>query len=482
MGHFNCRLIYKLTAIIGLLISIQTQASDYRRLVYQGRILRPDSSPVTGSVQFKFQITDTIGTCVMWEETVTQTLSDGTFSTEIGGTSPVFDGGGTTLLKDIFKQGSAINCKGGTPSASITPAATDDRNLSVSFNDGGSWQTVSSLLPIKSVPYALYADNATKVGGFTISSTAPSNGQGLIYNSGTTQWEPQNLTGGGTITSVVAGTGLTGGSASGAATLSFASIASNTLLANTTGGAAAPISTTLNTLLDTVSSTQGSILYRNAAGWVALSPGTSGQYLQTQGAGANPQWATGSGSGVGGSGTTGKVPKFSAASTLTDSIIIESSGKIGIGGTPTAEVLEVTGNVKATAFISTSDRRLKTDIETIGGLDKVKQLRGVRFNWKSNGKPEIGLIAQEVEEVFPDLVVTDPTTGYKAVKYSSLVAPLIESTKDLARRCEMSEKQLQSLERNIASLKEENQQLRSENNDLKSRLDKIEAKLLKLGQ
>lgn len=53
----------------------------------------------------------------------------------------------------------------------------------------------------------------------------------------------------------------------------------------------------IQTLLDSISSTQGAILYRGASGWVALSPGTSGQLLQTGGAGANPSWITASGGG-----------------------------------------------------------------------------------------------------------------------------------------------------------------------------------------
>ena len=48
---------------------------------------------------------------------------------------------------------------------------------------------------------------------------------------------------------------------------------------------------TLSTILDWISSTQGAVLYRGASSWTALSPGTSGYFLQTQGASANPQWA-----------------------------------------------------------------------------------------------------------------------------------------------------------------------------------------------
>lgn len=66
---------------------------------------------------------------------------------------------------------------------------------------------------------------------------------------------------------------------------------------------------------------------------------------------------------------------------------------------------------------------------------------------------DMGVIAQEVEKVFPEAVVTDEVTGYKSVAYSKLVAPLIEAVKELAGN---DDKQ----SRDIASLKEENQMLK----------------------
>lgn len=73
--------------------------------------------------------------------------------------------------------------------------------------------------------------------------------------------------------------------------MSVASSANNTLLANTSGGSAPPVATSPSTLLNIFSSTQGSILYRGASIWQALIPGTAGQFLQTNGAGATPSWA-----------------------------------------------------------------------------------------------------------------------------------------------------------------------------------------------
>lgn len=115
--------------------------------------------------------------------------------------------------------------------------------------------------------------------------------------------------GSGTVTSVGSGTGLSGGPITGIGTLSLATIANNSLLANTSGGTAAPSPTTLSALLDSVlGSTQGSIIYRAGSVWSALGPGTLGQLLQTGGAAANPSWA-----GV--SSTTGAEGQFQIAGT-----------------------------------------------------------------------------------------------------------------------------------------------------------------------
>jgi hypothetical protein len=85
-----------------------------------------------------------------------------------------------------------------------------------------------------------------------------------------------------------------------AAVTGLSAIADGDLLANTSGGSAVPVATTLSALLDYVfGSAQGDLLYRGASAWAALAPGTSGQFLKTQGSSANPQWAT-VGAGAGG--------------------------------------------------------------------------------------------------------------------------------------------------------------------------------------
>ena len=100
---------------------------------------------------------------------------------------------------------------------------------------------------------------------------------------------------------------------------------------------------------------------------------------------------------------------------------------------------DVAGEIRCFVLHETSDLRLKTDIKTINNaLDKVSQLRGVSFHWneeaESSGAPnkdkQLGVVAQEVERIFPELVTT-PENGYKSVDYTKLTSVLIEAIKEL---------------------------------------------------
>ena len=84
------------------------------------------------------------------------------------------------------------------------------------------------------------------------------------------------------------------------------------------------------------------------------------------------------------------------------------------------------------AFAS-SDERLKDNITPIdGALDKVNQIGGYGFDWNDNSEHsghDVGVIAQEIEKVLPELVV-DRKDGYKAVRYDKIVALLINAIKE----------------------------------------------------
>jgi hypothetical protein len=83
-----------------------------------------------------------------------------------------------------------------------------------------------------------------------------------------------------------------------------------------------------------------------------------------------------------------------------------------------------------------SDERLKTDIRPIeNALDRIGKLKGVYYHWKDDkkDKQEIGVIAQDVQQQFPELVNTDKN-GILSVDYIKLTAILIECVKDLKQQ------------------------------------------------
>ncbi len=94
--------------------------------------------------------------------------------------------------------------------------------------------------------------------------------------------------------------------------------------------------------------------------------------------------------------------------------------------------------------MNSSDVRLKENIHTIeNALDKVTKLRGVHYEWidkKSRGEGQrIGLIAQEIEKVIPE-VVSQNDEGMKSVAYSPLVGVLIEAIKELKAEIDNAKK------------------------------------------
>jgi len=93
--------------------------------------------------------------------------------------------------------------------------------------------------------------------------------------------------------------------------------------------------------------------------------------------------------------------------------------------------------VYASTFYYNSDQSLKDNIQTVpDALENVTRLHGVSFNWKSDGTPSFGVVAQEVEKVYPELVSTDKKTGLKSVEYGNLIGPVIEAIKELNKKIE----------------------------------------------
>lgn len=114
-------------------------------------------------------------------------------------------------------------------------------------------------------------------------------------------------------------------------------------------------------------------------------------------------------------------------------------GRVGVsGGTNSNYELYVSGKIGSNGINETSDIRFKKNIQPLeNSLDKLMEINGVSYYWKVDEFPDrnfnsgkdIGVIAQEIEKIFPEVVETDDQ-GYKSVQYSHLVPVLIEAIKE----------------------------------------------------
>ena len=149
--------------------------------------------------------------------------------------------------------------------------------------------------------------------------------------------------------------------------------------------------------------------------------------------------------------------RFIDVSTAAVRMTISGSGGITMGQSlavgsinPSATVGRIDASNDVVAF-STSDIRFKENITPIpNALDKLNKIGGYTFDWNSDPEltklhgfkgHDVGVIAQEIEKVLPELVTTRDN-GYKAVKYEKLVALLIESNKELLKRIEVLESKI----------------------------------------
>ena len=117
------------------------------------------------------------------------------------------------------------------------------------------------------------------------------------------------------------------------------------------------------------------------------------------------------------------------------------------------------GAVTGVGTFNSSDRRLKQDVRSLAGaLASVLALRGVRYEWNAlgvqrggtAGAGQVGVIAQELEKIYPELVSTGPD-GYKAVNYAQLTPVLIEALKEQQQQIEALKAQNAALQTGSAA-------------------------------
>ena len=172
---------------------------------------------------------------------------------------------------------------------------------------------------------------------------------------------------------------------------------------------------------------------------------TSDQAVDNTWSGYDFQSASDS-SGFVGAGIAGQYPLLSQGSyatnllflnsdgvNFTEKMRIDSAGHVGIGTQTPANNLEV-GAGKTTladAWTVRSSRRFKTNIRPLdGALQKVEELQGVSYDRKDTGRHEIGVVAEDVAQVVPEVVSRDANTdAVEGVDYSRLAALLIEAVK-----------------------------------------------------
>ena len=179
---------------------------------------------------------------------------------------------------------------------------------------------------------------------------------------------------------------------------------------------------------------------------VALGTDTTGNYVASLVAGTGVTLSNNSGEGA-----TPTVAIGQAVATSSD-VRIDSFG-VGTAASGTTGEIRATNNI--TAYYS-SDARLKENINYIDdALGKVAKIQGVEFDWKedyiakSGGedgyfvrKHDVGLIAQQVENVLPELVA-NRDDGFKAMKYDRVVALLVNAIHELTDRVEELEAQVE---------------------------------------
>ena len=113
--------------------------------------------------------------------------------------------------------------------------------------------------------------------------------------------------------------------------------------------------------------------------------------------------------------------------------LVTGGGNVGINTNSPTEKLEVNGNIKATTVTETSDIAFKSDIKPITNtLDKLQQITGYKYKLDNASINSMGVIAQDVEKVFPELVHGDE--GNKTLQYSGLIGVLVEAVKDLSAK------------------------------------------------
>lgn len=209
-----------------------------------------------------------------------------------------------------------------TSTFSVAPIFTNLTGY-VKANGAGVAATASAAIPMSAItgtlPGAqLPTPTSTVLGGVKSSAAGASQFATGINTSGAiTYAQPAFTDISGTLTfASLGGTIATGQIANSTVTLAqMANLTANRVIGNNTGSPATPTALSPSSVLDIIGATQGQILYRDASAWLPLAPGSSGNLLKSNGAGANPSWA----------GTTGTWTLLSTIATTSGTSVTATS-------------------------------------------------------------------------------------------------------------------------------------------------------------
>jgi hypothetical protein len=154
---------------------------------------------------------------------------------------------------------------------------------------------------------------------------------------------------------------------------------------------------------------------------------------------------------AGATGTSTPAGGFSIADDVGYRFVIDAQGRVGIGGTlipsNSFQIKQGAGNAIADGWSTYSSARWKTNIQPLtGALDKVQRLRGVTYDLKEDGRHEIGVIAEEVGAVLPQIVTFEENgKDARGVDYTRLSAVLIEAVKEQQLEIEALKEQVRIL-------------------------------------
>ncbi len=192
--------------------------------------------------------------------------------------------------------------------------------------------------------------------------------------------------------------------------------------------------------------------YNTGFGYDVLAWNTTGSFLTCIGYGCNTS--------VDGLSNATAIGAYAAVG-ASNSLVLGGTGghavKVGIGTATPSNVLTIAqgaGQAIADGWTTYSSRRWKTNIQTLhGALGKVEQLRGVSYDLKANGQHEVGVIAEEVGAVVPEVVTWEKDgKDAQSVDYGRFTALLIEATKEQQALIHKQQEQISAQQAQIARL------------------------------